>query len=104
MYVMYGVPKLVIPTMVTEIFYLQWRDLWICRAARAGWLNECLVSKTALFNIKCQDNWVHKKGLVLLFHMGYNSLLPAKNGKVAIRNVEGCWVRLALLRKTAVGK
>ena len=45
-----------------------------------------------------------RKVLSSSFIWGTIACSPAKNGKVAIRNVEGCWVRLALVRKTAVGK
>ena len=45
-----------------------------------------------------------RKVLSSSFIWGTIACSPAKNGKVAIRNVEGCWVMLALFRKTAVGK
>ena len=31
--------------------------------------------KTALFHLRYQGNWIHKRGLVLLFHMRYSGLL-----------------------------
>ena len=49
--------------------------------------------KTALFHLKYQVNWVHKKGF------GTVACSPAKNSNVAIKNVEGCWLRLAFLMK-----
>ena len=39
----------------------------------------CMFSfKTALFHLKYQVNWVHKKGFVLLFHMRYSRLFSGK--------------------------
>ena len=35
--------------------------------------------KTALFHVRYQSNWIHRKGLVLLFHMRYSRLLSVKN-------------------------
>ena len=32
--------------------------------------------KTALFHLRYQGNWIHKRGLVLLFHMRYRRLIP----------------------------
>ena len=34
--------------------------------------------KTDLFHLRYQVNWVHKRGLVLLFHMRYSGLLSGK--------------------------
>ena len=34
--------------------------------------------KTALFHLRYQGNWIHKRGLVLLFHMRYSRLLSGK--------------------------
>ena len=34
--------------------------------------------KTALFLLRYQVNWIHEKGLVLLFHMRYGRLLSGK--------------------------
>ena len=34
--------------------------------------------KTALFLLRYQVNWIHKKGLVLLFQMRYGRLLSGK--------------------------
>ena len=34
--------------------------------------------KTALFYLRYQGNWIHKRGLVLLFHMRYSRLLSRK--------------------------
>ena len=34
--------------------------------------------KTALFHLKYQVNWVHKKGFFLLFHIRYSSLLSGQ--------------------------
>ena len=66
-------------------------------------LVECtFVLKTGLFNLRYQVNWVHMKGFLILFHMRYSSLSSDKNGQMAIKNVEGCLLRLALLRKTTV--
>ena len=34
--------------------------------------------KTALFHVRYESNLIHKKGLVLLFHMRYSRLLSGK--------------------------
>ena len=34
--------------------------------------------KAALLHVRYQSNWIHKKGLVLLFHMRYSRLLSGK--------------------------
>ena len=34
--------------------------------------------KTTLFHVRYESNLIHKKGLVLLFHMRYSSLLYGK--------------------------
>ena len=34
--------------------------------------------KTALVHVRYQSNWIHRKGLVLLFHMRYSGLLSGK--------------------------
>ena len=53
--------------------------------------------KTALFHLKYQVNWVHKKGFFP--SLSYKVQSPAKNSKVTSSNVEGCWLRLAFLMK-----
>ena len=34
--------------------------------------------KTALFHLRYQGNWIHKRGFVLLFHMRYSRLISGK--------------------------
>ena len=41
-------------------------------------LVEDMIGKTDLFHLGYSGNWVHKRGLVLFFHMRYSRLLYGK--------------------------